>query len=126
MVERGSIPALWVLSQIGRLAVRWSHPLAGTRKTGTPSREAAGWYACCSCAEGAIQPLPPPGTETGIDVGLQVFLIIADGQVVEHPRHYRSAERALRRAQRRVARRTQGSQRRRRRTVVGGATPWPS
>jgi putative transposase len=42
-----------------------------------------------------------------------VFLITADGEVVENPRHYRTAERRLARAQRRVSRRTKGSKRRR-------------
>jgi putative transposase len=46
-------------------------------------------------------------------VGLKVFLVTADGEAVENPRHYRRAERALRNAQRRVARRTKGSRRRR-------------
>jgi putative transposase len=45
-------------------------------------------------------------------VGLKAFLVTADGEVVETPRHYRKAERALRKAQRRVARRKQGSNRR--------------
>src|SRR6516164_8144680 len=38
-----------VLSKIGRLAVRWSRPVQGTIKTVTVSREADGWYVCCSC-----------------------------------------------------------------------------
>jgi putative transposase len=60
-----------------------------------------------------IEPLPPTGQETDIDVGLKVLLITAGGQVVANPRHYRTAERRLARAQRRVSRRTQGSKRRR-------------
>ncbi len=68
-----------VLSKIGRVAVRWSRPLEGTPKTGTISREADGWYASISCAEVPAQTLPPAGRETGIDVGLKVFLITADG-----------------------------------------------
>jgi putative transposase len=67
-----------VLSKIGRLAVRWSRPLEGTPKTVTVSKEADGWYACFSCADVPIQPLPPTGRETGIDMGLQVFL--SDGR----------------------------------------------
>jgi len=42
-----------------------------------------------------------------------VFLITADRAPIDNPRHYRRAERALRRAQGRVARRTKGSHRRR-------------
>jgi putative transposase len=56
-----------------------------------------------------IAPLLPTGHEAGIDVSLQVLLVTADGEVVEHPRHDCTAERALRKAQRRVSRRTKGS-----------------
>jgi putative transposase len=66
-----------VLSKIGRIAVRWSRPIAGTSKTVTISREADGWYVCCSCAEVPAEPLPLTGKETGIDVGLKVFLVTA-------------------------------------------------
>jgi putative transposase len=101
------------LSKIGRIRLRLHRPLVGTPKTVTISRETDGWYACSSCAEVPTQPLPSSGHETGIDVGLKVFLVTADGEPVDNPRHYRRAERALRRAQRRVARRTKGSRRRR-------------
>jgi putative transposase len=57
-------------------------------------------------------PLTGTGRETGIDVGLKVFLITADGAPVAHPRHYRTAETALRKAQQRVCRRKKGSKRR--------------
>ncbi len=101
------------LAKIGRIPIRLHRPLAGTPKTVTISREADGWYACIACAEVLIVPLPATGRATGIDVGLKVFLITADGESVANPRHYRTAERALRKAQRRVARRKQGSKRRR-------------
>jgi putative transposase len=58
------------------------------------------------------QPLPFTAQETGIDVGLKVFLVTAEGDVVENPRHYRQAERELKKAQRRVSRRKKGSKRR--------------
>jgi len=102
-----------VLSKIGRVAVRWSRPLEGTPKTVTISKEADGWYVCFSCAEVPRQPLPPTGRETGIDVGLKVFLITAEGEMVENPRHYRKAEKRIAKAQRRVIRRKKGSKRRR-------------
>jgi putative transposase len=102
-----------VLSKIGRIAVRWSRPIQGAIKTVTLSKEADGWYVWFSCADVSIEPLPLTGKETGIDVGLQVFLITADGQPVENPRHDRTAERALQKAQQRVCRRKQGSKRRR-------------
>jgi putative transposase len=63
------------------------------------------------------QPLRLTGQETGIDVGLKVFLITADGEVVENPRHYRKAEKRLAKAQRRVSRRKKGRKRRKKAVV---------
>jgi putative transposase len=101
-----------VLSKVGRIVVRWSRPLEGTPKTVTLSREADGWYAILSCADVPAQPLPPTGRETGIDVGLKVFLITADGEAVANPRLHRRGEKKLAKAHRRVSRRTKGSKRR--------------
>jgi putative transposase len=77
----------------------------------TISREADGWYACISCAEVPPEPVPLTGNETGIDVGLKVFLITAVGEIIENPRQYRTAETHLVKAQRRVSRRKKGSKR---------------
>jgi putative transposase len=102
-----------ILSKIGRIHVHWSRPIEGTIKTVTISKEVDGWYVSFSCVNILVQPLPVTDRETGIDVGLKVFLITADGDVVDNPRHYRRAERELKKAQRRVARRKKGSHRRR-------------
>jgi putative transposase len=106
-LDNGSL----VLSKIGRIAVHWARPIEGTIKTVTISKEADGWYVCFSCAEVPTQPLPLTGRDTGIDIGLKVFLITAEGEVVQNPRHYRKAEQHLMKAQRRVARRKKGSNR---------------
>jgi putative transposase len=107
---------LW-LSKIGRMPIRLHRPLEGTPKTVTITREADGWYACIACADVPTQPLPLTGQETGIDVGLKSFLTLADGSLVENPRYYRKAEKALKKAQRRKDRRKQGSKRRRKAVV---------
>src|SRR5262249_18565892 len=101
-----------VLSKIGRLAVRWSRSITGTLKTVTVRREGDGWYACCSCADVPVQAVPLTGRETGVDVGLKVFLLTADGEGVENPRHYRKAEKLLQKAQQRLSRKKRGSKRR--------------
>ncbi len=102
-----------VLSKIGRVAVRWSRPIEGTPKTVTISREADGWYACFSCAEVTTHPLPPTGQETGIDLGLESFATLSNGERILTPACYRKAERRLQRLQRCASRRKQGSHRRR-------------
>jgi putative transposase len=67
-----------VLSKIWRVAVRWSRPIEGLPKTITLSREADGWYACFSCADAPVQPLPATGQETGIDLGIEAFAALSD------------------------------------------------
>jgi len=101
------------LSKIGRIALRWSRPIEGTPKTVTISREADGWYVCFSCADVPMQPLPPTSQQTGIDLGLEAFATLSNGERIFHPGWYRKAERTLKTAQRRVSRRKKGSQRRR-------------
>src|SRR5262249_1308149 len=63
-----------VLSKIGRISMRWSRPLVGAPKTVTISRDGDGWYVSCSCAEVPVLPLALTGMDTGVDVGLKVFL----------------------------------------------------
>jgi putative transposase len=107
-----------VLAKICRIAVRWSRPLEGAPKTVTLSREADGWYVCFSCVDVPIQPLPPTGQETGVDLGIKAFATLSDGTRIFSPGWYRRAERALKTAQRRVSRRKKGSKRRRKAVQV--------
>jgi putative transposase len=107
-----------VLSKIGRISVHWSRRLEGMPKTVTISKEADGWYVAISCADVPVRPLPLTGQETGIDLGLESFATRADGEHIQNPRHYRKGQRYLRMCQRRVARRTKGSHRRRKAVVL--------
>jgi putative transposase len=102
-----------VLAKIGRISVHRSRPMEGTPKTVTVSREADGWYVAISCADVPIHPLPVTAQETGIDLGLESFATLANGEHICTPAYYRAAEAHLRRCQRRVARRVKGSHRRR-------------
>jgi hypothetical protein len=63
----------------GRSAVRWSRAIAGTPKAGTIASEADGWEVGCSWADVPTPPLPPPGRETGRDLGLESFATLAHG-----------------------------------------------
>ncbi len=101
-----------VLAKIARVGIRWSRPIEGTPKTVTISREADGWYVAISCADVPMHPLPATSQETGIDMGLESFATLANGQPIFNPSYYRKAEAYLRRCQRRVARRKKGSHRR--------------
>jgi len=97
---------------VGELKVKLHRPVAGQVKTVTLKRECGRWYACFSVGVPIPDPLPATGAVTGIDVGLESFAVLSDGSVIENPRYYRKAQARLRRAQRKVARRKKGSNRR--------------
>jgi putative transposase len=111
---------LLVLSKVGSIAVHWSRPIEGTPKTVTISREADGWYLSVSCADVPVQPLPPTGQETGIDLGIEAFATLAAGERIHSPACYRKAERYLAKCAKRVARRKKGSHRRKKAVKILG------
>ena len=106
------------LSGIGRVAMRWHRPTEGQIKTLRISKKAGKWFASFSCVVDEPTPLPATGKDVGIDVGLASLITTSTGERVAHPRFYRKAQRRLRVAQRRVARRTKGGNNRRKAIVM--------
>ncbi len=102
---------------VGEMEVKLHRPVAGEIKTVTVKRECGKWYACFSVACEA-KPLPLLDNEIGVDVGLESFATLSNGELIDNPRWYHEAEGMLRRAQRRVARRKRGSKRRRKAVVL--------
>ncbi len=105
------------ISKIGQVKIKLHRPLEGAIKTMTIKREAGRWFAVFVCE---VEPMPllfSPNA-IGIDVGLTTFATLSDGRAIQNPRHYRQAERKLRVAQRRVARRKKGSNRRRKAVLL--------
>jgi len=97
---------------IGRVKVKLHRPIEGQIKTIAFKREADGWYVVFSCDLGDMAIPPSAGPAIGIDLGLKAFLVTSEGESIASPQHYRHAQAALRRAQRKVARRQKGSKRR--------------
>jgi transposase len=71
-------------------------------------KDAAGRYFASFVVQAAAGPLPPSGTETGIDLGLTHFAVLSDGCKVANPRFLRRAERRLRTAQQALSRKAKG------------------
>jgi putative transposase len=89
---------------VGLVKVILHRPLEGTPKTATLRRSSTGkWYVTFSCECADPTPLPATGHDVGIDVGLMVFAMPTEGDPIANPRFFRQEERALARAQRRVA-----------------------
>ena len=67
-------------------------------------RRADGYYCqFCVKTERKIEHVPS-GKEIGIDVGLKSFLTDSEGNTIDNPRHYRTAEKKLKRLGRRLSR----------------------
>lgn len=98
---------------VGRVKVKLHRPIEGQIKTVAFTHDADGWYVVFSCDLGAVAVPAADGPPIGIDLGLKAFLVTSEGESVTPPQHYRRAQAALRRAQRKVARRHKGSKRRR-------------
>ncbi|GIV87603.1 MAG: hypothetical protein KatS3mg055_0121 [Chloroflexus sp.] len=110
-----------VLSNIGALRLHNDRPVEGTPTICIIVRNADGWYAHIVC-DVAPSPLPPTGRSVGIDVGRESFATLSNGVQIANPRHYRVAERRLKQAQRRLARRVKGGNRSRKaRTLLANA-----
>ena len=97
---------------VGEIKIKLHRPVDGEIKTVTVKRECNQWFVCFS-VECAKKLLPALDNAIGIDVGLESFAVLSNGEAIQNPRWYREAEAKLRRAQRKVARRKKGSQRRR-------------
>ena len=95
-------------SKIGNIRLRLSRPLEGKLKTATITRDCGEWYVSYVC-EVEAQPLPVTGNSVGVDVGTTWFAITSDGEFVENPRHFKTAMKKLRVAQRSLSRKKRGS-----------------
>ena len=101
-----------VLSKLGEVKCKVHRPIEGLIKTCTIKREANEWYVIFCCDFVPEKPLPKTGEEIGIDVGLENFAALSNGEMIPNPRHAKRARAKLRRAQRKLSRAKKGSKRR--------------
>jgi putative transposase len=75
-------------------------------------RRADGYYVQFSITAQRVIDHVSTGKQVGIDVGLKSFLTDSAGKTVDNPRHYRKAEKRLKRLHRQLSRKKQGSKNR--------------
>ena len=93
------------LSKIGDIKIKLHRPIEGKIKRLTVRRSSTEkWFACFS-VEIDDPPKPPwkDGLMAGIDVGLENFATLSNGEKIDNPRFFRSEEKALAKAQRRLS-----------------------
>lgn len=99
----------------GEIKVRWHRTLPPDAKVGAAvvSRSRGKWFACFRIEVPDAAPEPRPFAPVGVDLGLASLVALSTGETVPAPRHTAKAAKALRIAQRTVARRKRHSRRQR-------------
>ena len=100
------------LPKVGEVPVRWSRPLPCEPSSVTVVRDSAGRYFASFVIETNPDALPKTESVVGVDLGLKHFAVLSDGRKIASPRFLRRAEQKLRRAQRVLSRKKNGSRNR--------------
>ena len=99
------------LSKIGKVKLHLSQNVVGKVKTCTIKKEVSGWFVVFTVeTEERSALLPKTGKQIGIDVGIESFATLSNGEQIENFRYFESSQKALRVAQRSVSRKRKGSQ----------------
>ena len=98
-----------VLPKLGAVKAKISRLPNGRILNATVSRTPTGKYYVSLCCEEELVPKPNAGGVTGIDVGIKEFYTDSNGNSVADPKALSKYERKLRREQRRLSRKQQGS-----------------
>ena len=97
------------LSKIGTIKIKLHRPIEGKIKTCTVRRTATGkWFVTFSC-EVPTNPLPKSSKAIGIDVGLENFATLSNGEIIENPRFFKTDQKALAKAQRKLSKQKKGT-----------------
>lgn len=101
------------LSKIGSIRINMHRPIEGEVKTCTLRKNATGsWDVSLSC-EVEVKLLSPREEAIGIDVGLENFAVLSNGQEIANPRFFKKGQKALAKGQRKLAKAKKGSKERR-------------
>ncbi|MCL5100186.1 MAG: transposase [Candidatus Marsarchaeota archaeon] len=100
------------VSRIGRVQIEQHRNIVGNIKTMTIKKDGNEYYAIFT----AEQIINPPKIEdtnpVGIDMGLNNFIALSDGNMIQKPKFFKQKEKKIAKWQKIVARRSKGSKRR--------------
>jgi len=100
---------------VGLVRFKMHRPMLGKVLRVELCKDAKGrWFVNLACDLGETPTKIAVKTLAGIDLGLTSFLVTSDNQTIENPRFFKRAQEKLARAQRILARKTRGSNARRR------------
>src|SRR2546426_1884292 len=96
------------------LDIHWSRTLPKGCKptTVTVTKDTAGRYFVSILVEQDIQSLPALSKQVGLDLGLKSMVVLSTGEQVGNPQFFRTDEKKLAKAQKRLAKKKKGSKNR--------------
>ena len=106
------------VSKVGHLKITQHRPIEGEAKTATLTRSSTGKWYVCFAVEVEPKRLSKKDNPVGIDVGLKTFATLSDATEIENPRFFRSEEKELAKAQRKLAKAEKGTKERRKKRKV--------
>ena len=100
------------IAKIGRLDIHWSRRFKSEPTTVTVSKDRRGRYFVTLVLDEAIKALPKTGASVGVDLGINRLVTLSTGERIANPKHTNKFACKLARAQRSLARKQKGSNRR--------------
>lgn len=108
-----------VLSFIGGVRIRMHQIPVGTLKTCTVIRDVNQWFACITTEDG-VDFIRKKRIENvvGVDLGLTKSVVLSTGEMIENPRHLKRSTERIKKLQRSLSRKQQGSRNREKARVL--------
>jgi putative transposase len=103
---------------IGEVKANYHRPLMGAPKAITVKREGTKWWVSIRCVDVPAMPLAPTGREVGVDLGIANLVATSDGELIVGEHFGSRARVQLALAQRELATKQRGSNRRHRQVDV--------
>lgn len=97
------------LPKLGWVKFRKSREVTGKIQNVTIRKSKAGKYYISVCVQEEVEELPQTDKAIGIDLGLKVFLITSNGEVVSNPRTLSKYEKKIARLNKRLAKKEKSS-----------------
>ncbi|MFA7710127.1 MAG: transposase [Candidatus Neomarinimicrobiota bacterium] len=101
------------LSKIGNVKVNFHRPTEGTIKTCTIRRKPTDkWFISFACDIDFKPVEKPVNPAVGIDLGIENFATLSNGEKIKNPRFFKASEKILAKAQRKLSAQEKGSKKR--------------
>lgn len=109
-----------LVPKLGLVKFRLYRPLQGEIREVTLKVKNGRWWVYFACDAGPAPEKVPVRAATGVDLGLNSFAVLSNGEFFENPRFFKAAEEKLAQRQRRLSRKRRGSRSRERAKMLVG------